>query len=458
MQDEYFRSSLLNAICAKAGFRFVTSNSTLLDEILKKRCHDLGLSDFPAYLSYLGDPAHLVTERPILSSVLTSRETYFMRDLGLMTVLREILLPELLSRQANTHSLRLWSAACSSGEEPYSLRILCEETIPDISTWSVDILGSDIDPGALALARKACYRSWSFRGCSPEFGERYFYKTSDCLQLAPFIRNSVRFELIDLVGDDLQSAQKGMSGADLILCRNLFIYLDADAIQQVLQKLTASLAEGGYLLCAPGELYAHCAQALVTRVYPQAVVYQKQTLPIVAPEPILPLISKRRENYSFTEIKSVSLQAETAKPAKSTQESLAHAWQLANRGQIEAAQTLCINLRQEELMNPELYYLQALLALADGSPEQAREELRRVLYLQPAFVAAYPILIDIALAANDHTSARRACRQGISVLNALPVDQQVPLLEHILAGQLRDYLKQLCEPLSIAEVGEEMVK
>lgn len=196
----------------------------------------------------------------------------------------------------------------------------------------------------------------------------------------------MRFQVVDLLGDEFPAPNLGMAEADIILCRNLFIYLDPAAIQAILKKLTACLADGGFLLCAPGELLGQTCTNLVTRVVPEAVIYQKTQQTAMAYRPID--MTARAVVPSLSPARS-TLASPTAPIGHEPQgDALAQAWARANRVEITKARKCCEKLQQQTPMNPEIHYLQAVLALAEDQRGRAREALRRVLYLQADFAAA----------------------------------------------------------------------
>lgn len=434
------------AICHATGFRADPALEATLARAVSQRLHQLRLPDASAYLAWLANPEHAAKERLALCPDLTSRETFFLRDHGQMAVLRDHVIPDLLARQSTSHQLRVWSAACSTGEEPYSLAILLGEATAGRGHWQIDILGSDIDAEALEIAGRACYRDWSFRGCPAEFRRTYFREVPQGWQLNPNIRQRVRFQVLDLADARTPPDHWGLPGADIILCRNLFIYLDDDQISAILARLTDALADGGYLLVGPGELQMQNHPGLTARVYPEAIVYQKSAVMPDSPEPPAvppPLIMAPRVPASAPAPKP-----HPPSPALAMPDPLQRAWHLANRGELRQAETLCQTLIDQSPMNAEPHYLRAVLSLAEGKTDLALEELRKVLYLEADFVAAYPLLIDLFLAQNNRPMAERACRQGIQALKGLPADRVIAPLGTTQARNLLDYLQARQETLN----------
>ncbi len=428
---------LTHQIYQRVGLRAHSSNEDRLAEWISERSQQLTLASPEAYLDWLAEPLHLLQEREALSQLLTSRETYFLRDRGVVDLLRDHILKDTLARKMTEQSIHIWSVGCSTGEEAYTLSILLEEAIPNLNSWQVDILGSDIDQIALHKARQGAYRQWSFRGCPPEFIARYFHQEGSHLEIMDHIKQRVRFEQLDIVGEPFPTEHKGMAHADIILCRNVFIYLNDAAIQTALKKLTACLNEDGYLLCGPGELHAQEHPQLVPLIFPQALIYQKKKmsaqLAVAAPFTSLkppPVLTR-----GFTP-KPTLTGANIAQPI-----SLENAWAQANRGNIAAANTLCDTLIQRHPFDPHPHYLHAVLHFAQGMNTQARTALRRVLYLDPLFAVAYAMLSDVCMADDDTVCAMKACEQGLKATSIQAEELPVPYFKAVTFLEFRQHLQ-----------------
>lgn len=175
----------------------------------------------------------------------TVRETRFFRNSKQFELLRHEILPRLCRPSADAPA-RIWSAGCASGEEPYSLAILCAE-----DGYPVRISASDISMKALAEAVDAEYGEWSLRDMGEYMKRRYFLQCDDRYRLTPDVARSVRFTKLSLGFDRLPAPERGLAGFDLILCRNVLVYLDAADVMRIAGELFACLAEGGWLLTAP---------------------------------------------------------------------------------------------------------------------------------------------------------------------------------------------------------------
>lgn len=187
-------------------------------------------------------------ERPDLEratlEALVNNETTFFRDVRSFKLLRETVLPELIERRRASRRLRIWSAACASGQEVYSLAMLLTTNFPELAGWDLDILGSDLLPPHLERARSGRYRQQEvMRGLPAAMLVEHFTKDGTDWILSERIRNMVRLRELNLA-----KPWPPMPQMDLVLLRNVMIYFDAPAKQEVLGRVARALAQDGFLL------------------------------------------------------------------------------------------------------------------------------------------------------------------------------------------------------------------
>ena len=169
---------------------------------------------------------------------MTTNETSFFRDFHPFEVLRKTLIPELIRRRSRQRRLNIWCAACSSGQEPYSLAMLIHEHFPELATWQVRILASDLSTEMVERARLGRYSQFEVnRGVPVTFLVRYFQRHGLEWTLVDSIRRSVEFQAINLVND-----WPSLPTMDLVLIRNVLIYFDNEAKKQVLGRIAGHMA------------------------------------------------------------------------------------------------------------------------------------------------------------------------------------------------------------------------
>ncbi|AKQ70696.1 Chemotaxis protein methyltransferase CheR [Myxococcus hansupus] len=206
-----------------------------------------GVKDFDAYrLRLVDDPAALDD----LLIELTVGETYFFRTPEHFEHLRGVVLPDLRERHGPGHTARLWSAACSSGEEPYSIAALLMT-----EGWEqhMAVYATDVSRGALARARKAQYGDWSLRGGWADRMRIHLRAEGRRYLLSPEVQKQVRFSYLNLALDTWPSPESGIWKLDVIFCRNVLIYFNRPTIEAVARRLHDALDEGGYLFTGPSD-------------------------------------------------------------------------------------------------------------------------------------------------------------------------------------------------------------
>ncbi|MEG4110475.1 MULTISPECIES: CheR family methyltransferase [unclassified Microcoleus] len=215
--------------------------------------------------------------------LLTTIESYFMRDKGQFSLLKKLIFPELIEQKRNLHktlgmqpTLRIWSAGCSTGEEPYSLAIVLKELIPDWEQWKILILGTDINEKVIKKAPQGVYSHWSFRLVEPQIQKQYFHQRQNDWQINQELRESVTFSCVNLITDEFPNIYQNLYNIDLILCRNVFVYFEHKYISLVLKKFANTLRPGGYLMTGHAEVYGQIMNEFEPKIFPESVVYQRR--------------------------------------------------------------------------------------------------------------------------------------------------------------------------------------
>lgn len=236
------------AIVQHAGLHFDDGKLPFLSEVLQRRLDRLSCSS-ANYLERL-ESRSADGELRALAPELTVGETYFFRHNDQFRALAETVLPERMRARGPARALRLLSAGCASGEEPYSLAIVARETIADPS-WTVSIRAVDLNPTALARAARACYSLWALRDAPLEVRRKWFRADNGDLVLDEAIRGAVAFGEGNLAGDDPEVWQS--SAYDVIFCRNVLMYFSPEQMHAAIVRIAQSLAPGGYLFLGHAE-------------------------------------------------------------------------------------------------------------------------------------------------------------------------------------------------------------
>jgi chemotaxis protein methyltransferase CheR len=400
-------------------------------------------------------------ERELLTVRFSTGESYFFRDQGQIDLLAQTILPELIRRRERGRTLRLWSAGCSTGEEAYTLAMLVDELAPQLAGWKVTILATDINGESLHKAREGLYRDWSFRTLDAARKQRYFRPHGDRWQIEQRLRDKVTFRRLDLVRDAFPDPEADLSNMDLILCRNVFIYLDTQAVSRIAAKFAATLVEGGFLITAHSELFGHDVAPLRVRMFAQSAVFQRSAAAgdaatsVQAPElarapamPAAPFVQSAARTTAPAPRIALSAPAAPpaapcSAPAETCEQLMQAAWRHADHGMPEAAHEDCRKAIALDAFDPRPYYLLAQLAQEGGDAARAKALMKKVIYLDPSFVAAYLELGALQAQAGENERAQRMYATARKVLRTLPAKAAIAPYKESTAAEVLAYVERL---------------
>ncbi len=240
---------LSGLIRQRIGLTFNEDKFDLMAEKLAPLLAEHGMDSFLDYYYYLKYDPQGETEWAQVEQALTVNETYFWREFGAIRVAAERIVPQ-LQRARPQETVRIWHAACASGEEPYSMVIALLEGARFLY-GEIEVLGTDIDRQALAQAQSGVYGLRSFRSIPPEIQARYFQPADgSSFRLAPAVMRRARFAYCNLVDADAVAA---LGRFDIIFCRNVWIYFGEEVVAQVAENLYRALRPGGYVALGAAE-------------------------------------------------------------------------------------------------------------------------------------------------------------------------------------------------------------
>ncbi|NTU42261.1 MAG: tetratricopeptide repeat protein [Nitrospirales bacterium] len=474
---------VVQLISQETGLNIREQDLTRFAGIISERTKSYGLSPEGYCRLLKTDRAESRREWKEIIGLLTVGETYFFRDSGQFLLLRNSIMPEIIEKNRKRKSLRIWSAGCSSGEEPYSLAILVNELIPQRAGWEIIIVGTDINEKAIEKARLGRYRQWSFRKVSQDTMARYFKKTTNGWILDERIRSMVRFEVGNLVKSSYPDYGSDLHDMDLILCRNVFIYFKPEAISTVVSKMAATLCEGGHLMTGHSEIALQSAGALKARFFPESVIYQKGTgydlhgpelqerrfQAAEAPkkeihEPFtakLPKPGAKEETAGDLKADTVEIEAlikegsyrSAIGKAESILRDTPHdprilyllALAYADSGEYDKAVENCRKAITIAPFDVELYYLLAQIAHDRGEIDNEKDMLKRVIYLSPSHIAAHLELGMIYGSEGDTERASKMRAAALELLLSLPKDAPVEPYAGLTAAELTEHVKRMVE-------------
>jgi chemotaxis protein methyltransferase CheR len=384
-----------------------------------------GCADRPErYLKLLAESVRAFDE---LVDALTVGETYFFRDAWHFDLVVSELLPHARARaERGGPGLRAWSAGCASGEEIYSLAItLAEENALE----HADLLATDISAAALEKARKGRYRPWSLRGLALERSERWLTPRDTLFELSERIKVSARFEVLNLAEDGYPAHARGIGELDLILCRNVLIYLDDPTVSAVGRRLAASLRPGGLLLAGPSDPSLVGLVDLEVLTTPQGIAYRRPSPASLAaagvpPRPTPRMPTPPRGPRRIAADLELDVDATLARLRRLAALDPSHALAETTR------------LAREAPERVDLALLRATLLISLDEPVEAEAVLAEILARDSGVALAHFMRASLRTRRGDVGGARESLTRAMEEARRLPADAPLPYGDGAPAGHL----------------------
>jgi len=242
INDEEFLE-LRDIIYKNTAIAFVESKKYLLENRLTKRLGELNFKSFKDYIYYLKYDINRRKEMDILFNLVTINETYFLRERPQMDHLIAKTIPELIA--AGKRNIRIWSAACSTGEEPYTIAMLLNEILPQ--PYKFEIIASDISLKCLMTAKEGFYADNRISGIPDAYLKKYFDKVDGGYKVRADLMSKIRFDYHNLKNDS------GQRNFDVVFCRNVIIYFDEAAQTAVINRFWNAMAPKSFLFIGHSE-------------------------------------------------------------------------------------------------------------------------------------------------------------------------------------------------------------
>lgn len=275
IEDEEFQQ-IRDFIYTQCGIFIPNNRKYLLENRLANRLKLLNLRGFGEYLYYLKYDNGRHQELPRLFDVITTNETSFYRNPPQLKVLQETILPRILdkNKKSGHRSLHIWSAGCSTGEEPYTLAIIIKEVLKsEAPFWNVRITANDLSESVLATARRGVYSDYSLRTTPKEIIDKYFLEEGGRFKVQQDLKSMISFGQINL-NDRVQL--KMVPRSDVIFCRNVIIYFDDDMKKRVINAFYDNLLSGGAMFIGHSESLHHISRTFKPTHHPGSIVYLKE--------------------------------------------------------------------------------------------------------------------------------------------------------------------------------------
>ncbi len=486
-------SQLSDLIAMKMGLYYPQKRWADLERAIAAAAPELDMPDTETAARYLLSTSLTRRQIEILACRLTVGETYFFREQKCLDVLEQSILPELIRKcKENNRQLRIWSAGCCTGEEPYSIAILLDRLFKKHGEeWNATILATDINPVFLDRAAEGLYREWAFRGTPGWIKERYFKRKKNGLfEIVPHIRKRVTFSNLNLAEDVYASQATGTRAVDVIFCRNVLMYFSSRAVKRIGQDFHRSLVDHGWLIVSPAEMSSDSFPQFRLHTVSGTGLYQKidshdvygngnyfsfgpssdalykvtsasappsslqgwetpLSLESMEPHNILPVASS-----PFTQLTSVQDVANQSANQERSNTLYHEARRYADRGDLTRAVKKCEEAIAANKLNPAAYYLLATIHQELGQAQEAMRCLMNTLYLDPDLVLAHFALGSLCLTQGKSQEAERHFDNALSLLNGYSSNDILPDSGGLTAGNLTHFITsiRICDSLNHREI------
>jgi chemotaxis protein methyltransferase CheR len=440
-----------------AGLSFDETRRESLAFSIAERMRATSSPDVTAYLDLLHGPA-AATERQCLLDEVTIPETHFFRNPPQIRALRKHVLPELLRQAAGTRRLRIWSAGCSTGEEPYTVAMLLRELLPTYAGWDIKVVATDISNRALTAAKAGRYTGRSLVMTDPLDLARWFVvdAVSGDYVVRDEVRDLVEFRHHNLVTDGPPFEPGEL---DLVLCRNVTIYFDRDTTRSLMTRLHSRLRDGGYLFLGHAETLWHISEEFSLASLGDAFVYRRlDARPEKVRRSILPdrrteaellpmLVDRRRTNAERRGTRAPAGRVRSAPRVATPRppiDPLRAVRSAVAAGRYAEAVDVAADVTTATPLRADAHYLQGLALTNLGRDAEALVALRKAVYLDPQQGFAHFLLAGALERSGEPRAAARSYRAASALLGRRPADS----VAEELGGRSVAELAQLCATLA----------
>jgi len=445
-----------------SGLHFERRNLKLLERGITNRMTAIHCASYRDYYDYLVEYRESRQELQKLLLHLTVGETYFFRYRAHFDALRQLVTGELAGKP-----LRIWSAGCSTGEEPYSLAMIIMEALPDWRKRDIRILATDINNRSLQRAREGVYRPWSLRATEPRYLDRYFSRVGDSYLIRDDVKQMVEFSHLNLQTATFPQPEGQFRELDVIFCRNVTIYFTLATTRQIIDKFAATLMPGGHLFLGHAEALTHVSTKFERVSRENGFYYRKKSLTNVAALPVVNPLKPRPVKKAVLPARpaaplpsKLSVPIPSSMPEPTLEELFRQARELfdaenfneaealiesvlrrqpdhlaalvmkgfvfANRAQFQEALALCDKVLARNDLHSEAYFLRGLVLEIEEHLQNALEEYRKALLLRREFVMPHYCLGRVYFRLGRDRDGMRELRNCLKLLEHVPEESVVP--------------------------------
>jgi chemotaxis protein methyltransferase CheR len=479
-------SMVCEVIASRMGLHFPVERWALLRRNLVLAAREFGFHDMDRFIQWLLSASLNSEQMEILAAHLTISETYFWREPQVFAALTDFILPELIrsksreqveelatksrlsgrarSKEQRERSIRIWSAGCSTGEEPYSIAIALHKTIPKIEEWNITILATDINARALNKATNGTYGAWSFRNSPAWLKSNYFlHKEDRQYEIIPEIKKMVTFTCLSLAE---MSAINNANTMDIIFCRNVLMYFTPDWISKIANSFYQELTEDGWFVVSSCELSSQVFQQFTAVNFPGAVLYRKgkngsvhslsaeatpmvdfststfqHLQPIQTIQPTMFVVEKLKSlKVEIDEFNPSTLQQPQTISEETSADKIFAIRLLADQGYLSEALSLCNEAIALEKLAYRLYFLRASILQELGRSSEAIVSLKQAIYIDPEYIMGHFTLGNLFIRQGNTRNAKRYFKNVLDLLSRYANDDILPESEGLSVKYIREII------------------
>jgi chemotaxis protein methyltransferase CheR len=459
-----------------SGLHFERRNIRVLERGLESRMTALRIGSFNDYYEYLCQNMERRQELQKLLQLLTVGETFFFRYHAHFEALRSVVLPQLVST-AQQKQLRIWSAGCSTGEEPYSLAITIMESIPHWKQLDIKIIATDINNRSLSRAREGVYNAWKLRVTEKSCLAKYFKQIGESYVVRDEVKALVEFSYFNLQSPPPSTGET----FDIIFCRNVMIYFTTATTKKLVENFAVSLKPGGYLFLGHSETLSYISTKFERHLHDGGFYYRKKGEQPGKPveKPALPAATVKVGRPS--QPSAAALRTSPPEPELGPEVMFVKGMNLLQQGDLPAAAAMfekllriqpdhagailaqsrlhiaggrivealaCCNraLTCNDLL-PDGYFLRGLLYEMLEQENEAMDEYRKAILLQMNFVMPHYQLGKLCFRCGDRKSGLRELKNSLKILEKCRRETVIPLSgglsREVFIGQLREEIQRV---------------
>lgn len=430
---QQFRSFLTE----QSGLTIPSDQSRSFEEKLATRVEKCRSESYENYLHLMKFHPEGRLELRALLDLVTISETYFFRNEPQFEVFRDYVIPKWVEKKTGKSGLRtlkIWSAGCSTGEEPYTLAMILKESLPCFDQQDLSIVATDINRQALKAAGVGVYGSRSVQHVPEHLMGRFFSGKGQKYWLEGEIKQMVRFESHNLATDPY--TLPGLLDVDCIFCRNVTIYFDPKTLKRVIAQFTDCLAPDGYLFIGHAETLWGISNDFEAIEFPQTFLYQKRAEPSPKASrfhiPLPSVVSQTPDRSRRTRLADAP--AWRAHDAQANDALLQQATDLANRGDYQKALDQLRGLVKEDNLWTSAHYLMGVLLTKLEKYEEAIGAFRHVLYIDEKLAIGYYHLGNLYRFLGQDAQAKKEYTHCLKLLKMTDDSKPVPLSEGLTVG------------------------